>query len=550
MFVSANAQALVAWARDTALGRALAALLLPLAAYTIQVALWPVLSPYAWLLSFPTVLLAAWVGGFWSGIGATLLLVTLVYWRFIPPEASFQVASERLLLSGGIVVLMGFAVSVVQERLQSATQRLHRSNHREQFLAQAGAILAATLDYEETLTSAAKLAVSELADLCFIELTDESGEIRRLCTAARNPGLEWACEMLTNASVDRGRPYLSAETLKAQSPGLTQHLSPDLIEAFVQDDPERLRALRAIHPKSVIMVPLVARGNRLGALVLAASRPFTAEDLQLAEALALRAALAIDNARLYRLAQRTLRARDEVLGIVAHDLRNPLNAIVLSAQFLGRSGAERADARDSVAAIRRSAERMNRMIQDLLDIARIEAGQLGIDRSCVPTRELILDAVEAQKPIAAAASLQLQMEVAHDVPDIWAGRNRLLQAFDNLIGNAIKYTAPGGRITIGAAPNVDQVRFWVADTGVGIDSDSLLHIFDRFWQARKGEHQGAGLGLPIARGIIEAHGGRIWVESDLGVGTAFFFTIPSAIAADLDQGACPATGSPSAEPTD
>jgi K+-sensing histidine kinase KdpD len=537
MFVRANAQAPVAWARNTALGRALVALLLPLAAYTIQVVLWPLLSPYAWLLSFPTVLLAAWVGGFWSGIGATLLLATLVYWRFVPPEASFHVASARYLLPTGIFVLMGFAVSVIQDRLQNATQQLYRSHRREQFLAEAGAILAATLDYEETLTSVAKLAVSEFADLCLIDLIDESGDIWRLHTTARNPGLEWARETLASSPLDRSRPHLTGETLKTHSSVLMEYVSPGLIELFAQDNPERLRALRAINPKSVITVPLAARGNSFGVLAfvsLAASPPFTARDLQFAEALALRAALSIDNARLYRLAQRALRGRDEVLGIVAHDLRCPLNAIVLGAQFLERSRVERGDARDSIAAIRRSAERMNRMIQDLLDIACIEAGQLGIDRSRVPIRELIADAVEAQKSNATAASLELQIEVARGVPDLWADRNRLLQVFDNLIGNAIKFTAPGGRIAIGAAPKADQVHFWVVDTGVGIDSDGLLHVFDRFWQARKGEYRGAGFGLSISRGIIEAHGGRIWAESVLGLGTAFFFTIP-ATASDLGQ---------------
>jgi signal transduction histidine kinase len=525
----------MAWARATVLGRALVAVLLPLAAYTIQVVLWPLLSPYAWLLSFPTVLLAAAVGGFWSGIGATLLLAMLVSWRFVPPEASFQIASPKHLLSIGIFIFVGFAVSVFQGRLQRATQQLHRSHRRAQFLAEAGAILASTLDYEETLTSVANLAVSEFADVCLIDLIDESGNVLRLRVAARDPDLKRAGEIL-NDSLDRSRRYMTAETLQTQSPVLMQQLSPDVIDGFAQGSPERLRALRAINPKSVITVPLVARGNSFGALAfvsVASSAPFTTEDLQLAEALALRAALSIDNARLYRLAQRALQARDEILGIVAHDLRSPLNAIVLNAQLLGRSGGARADAQDSVAAIGRAAERMSRMIRDLLDIACIEAGQLGIDRSSVPTRELILDAVEAQKSMAAAASLELQVEVTHDVPDVWADRNRLLQVFDNLIGNAIKFTAPGGRVAIGAALKADQVHFWVVDTGVGIDRDDLLHLFDRFWQARKGEYHGAGLGLPIARGIVEAHGGRISVESTLGVGTGFFFTIPSASAADL-----------------
>jgi signal transduction histidine kinase len=481
------------------------------------------------------VLLAAWVGGFWSGIGATLLLATLVLWRFVPPEASFYVASARSLLSTLVFILMGFAVSVFQARLENATQQLHRSHRLAQFHAEGGAILAATLDYEETLASVAKLAVSEFADLCVIDLVDDNGDIRRLRVVARSPHLKWAAEGLSGF-VDRSRVYMTSEAIKTRSPFLTKYLSPDLIKAFAQDNPERLRALHAINPKSMIAVPLVARGNLLGALAFlssAASPMFTTEDLQLAEALALRAALSIDNARLYRVARRALRTRDEVLCIVAHDLRSPLNTIVLGAQLLGRIVGDRADSRGSVATIRHSAERMNRMIQDLLDVARIEAGQLGIDPCRVQTRELILDAVEAHKPMVAATALELQIEVAHDVPDIWADRNRLLQVFDNLIGNAIKFTAPVGCITIGASSKADQLEFWVADTGVGIDSDGLSHVFDRFWQKRKGERHSAGLGLPIARGIVEAHGGRIWVESAWGAGAAFFFTIPCAKAPGL-----------------
>ncbi len=114
------------------------------------------------------------------------------------------------------------------------------------------------------------------------------------------------------------------------------------------------------------------------------------------------------------------------------------------------------------------------------------------------------------------------------MPDVWADRDRLLRVFDNLVGNALKFTPPGGHIRVGAALNEDEVRFWVADTGVGIATEDLPHVFDRFWQARKGERRGTGLGLTIVKAIIEAHGGRIWVESALGVGTTFFFALSAA----------------------
>jgi signal transduction histidine kinase len=292
-----------------------------------------------------------------------------------------------------------------------------------------------------------------------------------------------------------------------------------------------LRALRALDSKSAITVPLTAHGKALGVLAFmssAVARRFTAEDLKLAEALALRAALSIDNARLHHVTQRALQARDDVLGIVAHDLRNPLNAIVLEAECLRRSRGEPADSTEPAAAIHRAAVRMSRMIQDLLDIARLESGRLQIERIPLSTHQLIADAAEAQRPIAAASSLELRLDVTHDVPDVWADRGRLLQVFDNLIGNALKFTGHGGRITIGAVPKGREVQFRIRDTGIGIRPNELAHVFDRFWQARTAERDGAGLGLPIVKGIVEAHGGRVWAESTLGEGSSFFFAIPAA----------------------
>jgi signal transduction histidine kinase len=290
--------------------------------------------------------------------------------------------------------------------------------------------------------------------------------------------------------------------------------------------------LRELDPKSMMAVPLRGRDRLLGGLLFISStetRRYGPGDLDLAKELALRAALAIDNARLYETARRATQLRDDLLGIVAHDLRNPLSAILMQAARLHRRGAgpERRD-RKPVDAIERAAGRANRLIQDLLDVTRMEAGRLAVEPTRLAARQVASNCLEAQETLASSASVALRLDVPENLPEIWADRDRLLQVFENLIGNAVKFTPPGGLVTVAAAPQDGDVQFSVADTGEGIAPDDLPHVFDRFWQARKAERRGAGLGLPIVKGIVEAHGGRIWVESTPGRGSTFFFTIPAA----------------------
>ncbi|HEU4994572.1 MAG TPA: PAS domain S-box protein [Gemmatimonadaceae bacterium] len=230
--------------------------------------------------------------------------------------------------------------------------------------------------------------------------------------------------------------------------------------------------------------------------------------------------------------RRAVTARDDVLGIVAHDLRNPLNTILMQSELLERPGPE-PERRDQTPrlVLTRSAKRMNHLIQDLLDVAAIEAGQLKVRRERLSALDLTHDALEAQRPLAASSGLEMRLEVGEDVGDVWGDRGRLLQVFENLIGNAIKFTKEGGRITLSAEPKENEVVFAVADTGCGIAPENVPHAFERFWQAAtRASRLGAGLGLPITRGIVEAHGGRIWVESAVGRGSTFFFTIPAATA--------------------
>jgi signal transduction histidine kinase len=171
---------------------------------------------------------------------------------------------------------------------------------------------------------------------------------------------------------------------------------------------------------------------------------------------------------------------------------------------------------------------MNQLIQDLLDVSLIEMGQFPIQQARLSGGDLVVEAVETQKLLAASSSIELRLDVGSDVGEIWGEHDRLVQVFDNLIGNAIKFTTAGGWITVGAASNDQEVVFWVADSGCGLEPGDLPRVFDRFWQATRGDRRGAGLGLPITKGIVEAHGGHIWVESTRGRGSTFFFSIPRA----------------------
>lgn len=222
--------------------------------------------------------------------------------------------------------------------------------------------------------------------------------------------------------------------------------------------------------------------------------------------------------------------RDDVMRIVAHDLRNPLSTILMLASLLKRrERAPESAAQRTAEAIERASSRMNRLIQDLLDVARMDAGHLSVEPERVQVRQVIADCLESEKALLASGALDVELEVAPDVPDVWADRSRLCQIVENLIGNAAKFTGPGGRITVGATREDRKVVFWIEDTGAGIVAEHIPHLFDRFWQADRADvRRGAGLGLFIVKGLVEAHGGRIWVESTPGDGTTVFFTLPQA----------------------
>lgn len=228
-------------------------------------------------------------------------------------------------------------------------------------------------------------------------------------------------------------------------------------------------------------------------------------------------------------AESAVRGRDEVLRIVSHDLGNSLSAVGIHATLLERARAGEPpedDVRRRAQAIRLLVKQMHELRQDLLDAASIEAGRLSMTpgRESVPT---VLDEIsDTLQQLAVEKQIELVSEVPGRLPEVRADRQRLQQVLMNLLGNAVKFTPPGGRVRLGAREEGGFVRFTVEDTGPGIAAEQIEHIFDRFWKGGRGDRKGAGLGLAIADGIVKAHGGAIWVESRLGEGSAFHFTIP------------------------
>ena len=241
-----------------------------------------------------------------------------------------------------------------------------------------------------------------------------------------------------------------------------------------------------------------------------------------------------DNARLVEEAQEALRSREDLLAIVSHDLRNPLGVVLTSSTLLLRSAlppdkGERA--RRQVEAIQRAGNRMNRLIRDLLDFASIEGGRLSLSRRPLDVAALVLEVVEALRPLAEPKSQSLIGDQAAPGLAVDGDHDRLVQVFTHIIGNSFKFGAEGAQVRITVTTTGAEVCFTIVDDGPGMPPDELANLFDRSWQADRKSRDGIGLGLSIVKGIVEAHGGRVWAESVLGEGTRVSFTVPLAVAA-------------------
>ncbi|MDQ6802995.1 MAG: GAF domain-containing sensor histidine kinase [Acidobacteriota bacterium] len=400
-----------------------------------------------------------------------------------------------------------------------AREGAEKEERRAAFLATAVQELTSSLDVGHAVATLGRLFVPNLAEICAIDLAETAGKLRRAAVAHRD--------------------QVRGDAMRAQIGQTISDVPEALVRVMQEREAKIVGAASGLHgfisgigeQRIVMVVPMVSRGETLGVVTAAApaGQVLTREDLTLATELARHGSLAIDNARLYLESQQALRAREEVLAIVSHDLRNPLNAITLGASLLQTSESISPEDREQLDVIGLSAGRMSRLIEDLLDVTRLEGSKrLPIDPAPLEVEPLLEETYELFKALAAKSSITLQYALGGRVPSVYADHHRVLQVLSNLIGNAMKFTPKGGMISLRADAQGDRVLFTVADNGPGIPKENLKDIFNPYWQAKRAERLGAGLGLPIAKGIVEAHGGQIWVESEQGRGTKFFFTLPVA----------------------
>ncbi len=383
-------------------------------------------------------------------------------------------------------------------------------------LADAGKRLGASLDPEGTLRSLTGLLVPRFADACLVDVI-AGGVVRRTLLASRAAELRSLEVDATSWREAFGRVLASRSGERMPSPDASWLRAASLDPSALgggHDKPCRLLAL-----------PLVARDRVIGVLVLARCperEDFDAADVTLGEGIADRAAMAIENAGLYAAALEARRVRDEVLGIVSHDLRNPLNGIALTAQVLGRRKPEDPEPR----IIMRAVAVANQLINDLLLAAKLESGTLALNPRPESVRAILDEVVVLAGPAAEERSIALDVSVEGGVDEANLDRQRVRQLLGNLVSNALKFTPVDGRVAVRARRAGDHLELSVADTGPGVRPEQRAHLFDRFWQGAHAHRADAGLGLSIAKGIAEAHGGSIRVESEPGRGATFIVALP------------------------
>ncbi|MEJ7597321.1 MAG: ATP-binding protein [Kofleriaceae bacterium] len=393
-----------------------------------------------------------------------------------------------------------------RKRAEDDAQRLALANEaarRASFLSGLGDMITALFELEATLPAVAQLLTPTLGDACAVDLMRD-GELKRIASATQDPALAEVLALIRDPAT------IATETR----------------QAVVIDDPHTVLPAAVADPlgvRAILVTPLVARDRVVGAItyVLTGERQSTEELRRLAAEAAERIALGIDNAMLYATAQHAVRARDELLAVVSHDLRNPIGVVGLALNVLENDPGMLAS---TLPRAKRAVDRMMHLIEDLLEIARIEAGTLKIERTAAAASSLLEDAVEQHRPLAQARGIVLELAETTTASAL-VDRQRIGQAIANLVGNALKFTPSGGQIRLGASADAGEVVLSVEDTGKGIAREHLAHIFDRFWQP-DGRRDGVGLGLAIVKGIVDAHAGRIAVESTVGVGTSFRIALP------------------------
>ena len=455
--------------------------------------------------------------------------------------------------------LLNDTLRASQAQLQAALDERNRDLVRRQsverdlkFLAEASTELAKLSDDQPTLEKLAQLAVRHFADWCAIDILVEGNMLRRVAVAHADPAKEELVRQLHErfppdpARISSGGPWSILRTGRSEC---VQEVSEGRLERFI-GDPRYRAALRELGVRSYIGVPLTVRGKTLGVIIFLAGefgRRYSAEDCALAEDLARRAAVAIENANLLRALQDSDRAKDVFLATLAHELRNPLAPVWNGLSIIKHVASEPARVRQVSEMIERQVVQLARLVDDLLDVSRITTGKIELKKEPADLLAILRSAIETSRPHFEAAGHRLTVEFPDRPAYIEADRVRLAQVFSNLLNNAAKYTRPGGEIAVLVNAEPEKIVVRVRDNGAGIAPEMLGKVFTLFAQATHPAERsqgGLGIGLSLVDGLVRLHGGSVTARSDgLDKGSEFIVTLPCSEAVAPPASPAPAAAS-------
>ncbi|MDP9205176.1 MAG: CHASE3 domain-containing protein [Gemmatimonadota bacterium] len=410
--------------------------------------------------------------------------------------------------------------------------RRKREQHGAELLSEASRVLASTLDYEKTLHAVARLAVGDLADWCAVDLVQPGGGVRQAVVAHVDEAkIKWAKELNKRYPPDYAAATGVGKVIRSGEPEIYAEISEEMLVAAAKDK-EHLAIMRELQIESALVVPMIARGQTLGALTLISTRKgrrYEEADLVLATEIATRAAIAMDNAQLYRSALAASEAKSAFLATMSHELRTPLNAIIGYQSLLkeGIDGSLNASQLAQLSRIRASADHLLGLIDEILTFSRVEAGKEVARLEEVELRPLVDEAATMVRPLAEAKGLELRVEV----PDgrLLTDGVKLRQILLNLLSNAAKFTDRGA-ITLRGHLDQKGAEFDIVDSGIGIAADHFQRIFEPFWQVEQSSTRragGTGLGLTVSRSLARLLGGDVSVESEIGKGSTFTVSLPA-----------------------
>lgn len=425
--------------------------------------------------------------------------------------------------SGSPLYMVGISVDITRRK---------RTEEDLKFLAKASVELASLVDPQSTLDRLAYLAVPSFADWCAIDLL-EDGVLRRVAVAHIDPRkVQLAHTLHQRFPPDPDAMYGAWHVIRTGRPEFIRELDTEALRTTIKD-PARIDALKELGLRSYIGVPLTTHGKTMGAVTFAAAesgRLYEQSDLELAEDLARRAAVAMENASLYRALRDSDQAKDVFLATLAHELRNPLAAIVNGLGIVSLAAGDHRRVEQYTRLMERQSQHLTRLVDDLMDISRITTGKIELKKEAGSLAGILSNAIETSRQDIEARHHQLSVTLTGESTPILADPVRLAQVFSNLLTNAAKYTHPGGRIYVNLESTVDEYTVRVKDTGIGIPRDMLTSVFRIFTQVShplECSQGGLGIGLSLVEGLVALHGGRVAAFSEgEGKGSEFVIHLP------------------------